>query len=143
MSDGIKAGIGQAVKDVGEAVVKPVADEVGKAIEEGVQSVVSGPKTNPPIGRQIDPVAQQKRHEDEAKRKTWAEHVINWNQQIQTSQDKVRQEEKQKLQAKKQEDQQKQEVKQYKAIEAQKKDQQITAIRREQTKTERKGGLVG
>jgi len=127
-----------AVKDVGEAAIKPVVDEVGKAIEEGVQSVASGPKQ-----KAADPAVQQKKAEDEAKRRVWAEHVITWNQNIQASQDKVRQEEQQKLIRKKQEEQKVQEVKQYKAIEAQKKDQQMTNIQKEQTKSERKGGVGG
>lgn len=137
----IGKSIGGAVADVSEAVVKPAVDELGKAIEEGVQSVVVGPKANPPAGG--DPAAQQKKTEDEGKRRAWAQHVINWNQQIQTSQDKARREEIQKTAQKKQEEEDKKKVKQYRAMEEQKKSQQITAIQREQTKAERKGGVGG
>lgn len=139
MSDGIKSGIGQMAVDVKEAVVKPVADEVGKAIEEGVQSVVSGPKIQ-------DPQAQQKQQEkqaEEQKRKAWALRVIEWNKKIDEEQKKVRDQNQQKIVQAQQEEKEKQKVHQFQVMEQQKKDQQLTETQRAARKTELKGGVGG
>ncbi|KKS70760.1 MAG: hypothetical protein UV41_C0014G0014 [Candidatus Daviesbacteria bacterium GW2011_GWA2_42_7] len=121
--------------DVGEAVVKPVTDEVGKAIESGVQSTVSGP--------QIDPAVQQQKQMEDQKRKAWAIKVIEWNKNLQAAQAKVRQEAQQKtLQQKQEEDSQKQKVQQYKVVEQQKR-QQVMAVQQAQTRTEVKKGPGG
>ena len=136
MADGGKSGIGQLATDIGEAVIKPVVDEVGKVIEEGAQSIVGTPKA-------LDPAVQQKKKVEEEKRKQWALKVIDWNKQLELAQQKVRQENLQKLQAQQQEEQQKKQVKQFRVIEKQQKDQQLTQIQREATKAERKGGVGG
>lgn len=138
MSDGIKAGIGQMAGDVREAVVKPVADEVGKAIEEGVQSVVSGPKVQ-------DPQAQQKQQEkqvEEQKRKAWAIRVIDWNKKLNDEQQKVRQQQQQKQQSEQQEQKEKQQVKQFQIIEKKKKELP-QAVMESQRKAELKKGIGG
>lgn len=122
----------QAAVDVGEAVVKPVSDEVGKAIEQGAQSTFTGP--------QIDPALQQQKQVEDQKKKAWAIKVIEWNKNLQAAQAKVRQEAQQKtLQQKQEEDSQKQKVQQYKVIEQQKK-QQVMAVQQAQTRTEVKRG---
>lgn len=122
----------QAAVDVGEAVVKPVSDEVGKAIEQGAQATFTGP--------QIDPALQQQKQVEDQKKKAWAIKVIEWNKNLQAAQAKVRQEAQQKtLQQKQEEDSQKQKVQQYKVIEQQKK-QQVMAVQQAQTRTEVKRG---
>lgn len=134
----MKSGIGQIAKDVSEAVVKPVTDEVGKAIEEGAQSVMGMPAQKP-----LDPAEQQKKQEEDLKKKMWAVKVINWNKQLDMAQGKVRQENQQKQQQTKQEEDEKKKVKQYEVLQQQKKGQQMTALQKESRKTEIKGGVGG
>lgn len=138
MNDGIKTGIGQAVADVGEAVVKPVVDEVGKALEEGVSSVVSGPKIKPQ-----DPLVQQQKQAEEAKRLSWARYVIDWYRRLQASQEKVRTQEQQKLAQIKQEETQENQGKQFEVIEQKRKEQQMNAVQLAGRKTEIKRGVGG
>lgn len=136
------ADIGGAIKqtgtDISEAVIKPVADEVGKAIEEGAQSVMGAPMQKP-----LDTVEQKKKQEAEEKKKQWAMSVINWNKQLDSAQTKVRQKRQQQEQQKKQEEEEKKKVKQYEVMQQQKKSQQMTALQRESRKTEIKGGVGG
>ncbi|OGE20332.1 hypothetical protein A3A14_02255 [Candidatus Daviesbacteria bacterium RIFCSPLOWO2_01_FULL_43_38] len=132
----IGGALKQAAVDVGEAVVKPVTDEVGKAIESGVQSTVSGP--------QIDPAVQQQKQMEDQKRKAWAIKVIEWNKNLQAAQAKVRQEAQQKtLQQKQEEEAQKQKVQQYRVIEQQKKQQQMSVAQLAARKTEIRRGPGG
>lgn len=135
---GVAGAIKQVGADIGEAVVKPVIDEVGKAIEEGAQSVIGTPVQKP-----IDPVEQKKKQEEDLKKKQWAMNVINWNKQLDMAQGKVRQEEKQKEQGKKQEEDESKKVKQYEILQQQKKSQQMTTLQKESRKTEIKGGVGG
>lgn len=144
MSDGVKAGIGQIVKDVSEAVIKPVTDEVGKAIEEGAQSVMGTgtyqiKQNQPEAGRPLD----EKKQEEDLKKKQWAINVINWNKQLDVAQGKVRQEEKQKVQQKNADEDEKKKVKQYEVMKQQQKSQQMTSLQKESRKTEIKGGVGG
>lgn len=136
------AGIAGAIKQIGgdinEAVVKPVSDEVGKAIEEGAQSVIGSAPQKP-----LDPVEQKRKQEEDLKKKQWAMNVINWNKQLDSAQQKVRQEGKQKEQQQAQQDDEKKKVKQYEVLQQQKKGQQMTALQKESRKTEIKGGVGG
>lgn len=134
MSDNFKGALSQVAEGVKEAVAKPVIDEVGKAIEEGVQSVTGSQKP-------LDPIAQQKKLEEEQKRKQWAIHVIKWNETLQQNQQQVRQQKQQEEQTKKEEEKKEEQVKQYKAIE--KKQQESIALKQTQTRTETKGGVGG
>lgn len=138
--NGVKSGVGQVAKDISESLVKPVTDEVGKAIEEGAQSVVGGGAYQ---NKPIDPVEQKRKQEEDVKKKQWAMNVINWNKQLDSAQQKVRQEQKQKEQQKKQEEEEKKKVKQFEVLEQQKKSQAMTALQRESRKTEIKGGVGG
>lgn len=136
MSDGVKGVVADTIKDVHEAVVKPVVDEVGKAIEEGAQSIVGSNKP-------LDPVAQQKKQEEEQKRKQWAEKTIDWYKKIDQDQAKVRAENLQKQQAKQAEENQQKQVKQYSVLEQQKKSANITAVQAAARKTEQRRGVGG
>jgi len=73
MSDGAKGNVGQLIADIGEAVVKPVVDEVGKAIEEGGQSIAGTGQfsSNPssPQEQQKKKLEEQKRKENKGKKK--------------------------------------------------------------------------
>ena len=131
----MKSGLSQAAADVKEAVVKPVVDEVGKAIEQGVQSVV-----NP---QALDPAVQEKKRLEEKAKIQQLYKRIEWYKNIEDAQAKVRQDQKQKEQAKIQEEQQKKEVKQFKVLEEQKKKQEMTQVQREARRTEIKGGVGG
>lgn len=135
MSDGDKSGVGQIVADVGEAVINPVKDEVGKFIETGIQSVTgSAPKT-------LDPLEQQKKQAEELKKKQEANWIIEKYRQTDQEQAQVRQKATQEEQKKKQEVQQKQQVKQYEMV---KKQQAVNvSVREAQTKTETKRGVGG
>lgn len=134
----ITGAIKQIGTDMGEAVIKPVTDEVGKAIEEGAQAIIGTPVQKP-----IDPVEQKKKQEEDLKKKQWAMNVINWNKQLDVAQQKVRQEEKQKIQQKNQEEDEKKKIKQYEVMQQERKGQQMTALQKESRKTEIKGGVGG
>lgn len=140
MSDGAKANIGQILTDISEAVVKPVTDEVGKAIEEGTQSIVGSGQysQNPP-----NPAEQQKKKLEEQKRKDWALRVIDWNSAIQSQQQKIRQENQQKINQQNQEEQETKKVKQFQVMERQEKRQQLSQSQLAERKAEVKRGVGG
>lgn len=132
----IGGALKQAAVDVGEAVVKPVTDEVGKAVEQGAQSTFASP--------QVDPAILQQKQVEGQKRKAWAIKVIEWNKNLQAAQQKVRQETQQKeLQKKQEEQQQKEKVQQYRVIEQQKKQQQFSVAQLAERKAEIKRGPGG
>ena len=135
MNDGIKTGISQTVADIKEAVVKPVSDEMGKAIEQGVQSVTGS--------QALDPAVAEKKKQEEAVKKQQLLRCIDWYKQIDSSQAKVRQEQQQKIQEKAQTEQQTMQVKQFEVLEQQKKQAQLTQVEKEARKTELKGGVGG
>lgn len=136
---GIKSGLAQGATTLSEAVAKPVVDEVGKAIEVGVQSVTgSTPKPQ-------DPLTQQKKQEAEQKKKAWALSVIDWYKKIQEKQAQVRQNNLQQDQAKRtqeEEDKEKAQIKQYEVV---KKQEQVLppGVAQAQGKVEKKGGVGG
>lgn len=137
MADGgIGGNIKNVVSEVTEAVVKPVTDEVGKALEAGVQSVVASPQKPP------DPKEQQKKQEEEQKRKQWALQVIDWNKRLQEAQAQVRQTQKQEETQKRQEEQQGQQVKQVKLVEKREKQKNL-AVELSERKTEQRKGVGG
>lgn len=136
MSDGAKSGIGQIAADINEVVVEPVKDEVGKALEQGVQSVVQGPQA-------IDPAKQQQKRAEEAKGKQHALNVIEWYRKIDEEQKKVRQEKQQQLQQQKQEEAGKKQEQQSKENQKQQRRQELTAVQVAERKTEVKRGVGG
>lgn len=135
MSDGIKSGISQLSTDVKEAAIEPVVDEVGKAIEQGVQSVI-----NPQAS---DPAVAEKKKQEEEKRRQQVLRTIDWYKTVEDAQAKVRQEQQQKLQGQKQEEHQEKQVKQFKVLEEKKKKQEMTQVQKEARRTEIKGGVGG
>ncbi|MDO8498167.1 MAG: hypothetical protein Q7S44_00010 [bacterium] len=139
MSDGGRSGIGQMVGEIQEAVVKPVVDEVGKAIEEGAQAVAGTGQ----FAVKVDPQAEQKKKTDEAQRKQWALRVIEWNKKLQEAQARVRQEQQQKEMGKRNEEEEKKKVKQFETFEKQQKRQQVQQVAEAQRKTEIRKGVGG
>lgn len=113
----VKPMIGSAIKTVGEAIVKPVADEVGKALEQGVQSVVSGPQSQQPQFTQGQ--IEQKRADEQSKY-TEAQRKIQFWKKLDEEQRGVRETQRQTVQAKQQETAKKQEVKQFEIVEKKK-----------------------
>jgi len=131
---GVKNVIGGTFEDVGEAIVKPVADEVGKAIETGTQAVVYGVN---PSGQ--DPKQQAQKEEDRQKKISNWRWFLQKHQEQKAASDKVRQDNKQ---AQFQQTQVVQQEKQVQNLETQKKKQNI-ALKQATTKTESKGAIGG
>lgn len=127
--------IGGTFEDVNEAVVKPVTDEVGKAIESGVQSVVQGPvqksaPQQPFEGKQLE----------DQKKLVEARRKIDWWKTLGEAQRKAREEERQKQMQRVQEEKKKQEVKQFTI---QQKKRQLPAEIAARGKAEIKRGIGG
>lgn len=136
MADSFGGAVKQNIGEISEAVVKPVTDEVGKAIEQGAQSVVG---VNP---KPVDPMVEQKKQEEELKRKQWAMQTIQRYKEIDEAQKKVRQEQKQKETQVKQEEEEKKKIKQYELMK--KKQKPLPqAVSEAQRKTEIKRGVGG
>lgn len=145
MSNGIKAGIGQFAQDVGEALVEPVKDQVGEALEQGTQAVVSSSQQTPqtPQDAQKQQADQAKKQEENTKKLQWAQATIARYQKIEEEIAQIRMKKKQADQAKKQEEQQ---IKQEKGFELQQQAQKsadLTALQRAKARTEIKGGVGG
>ena len=103
-----------SIKAVGEAVVKPVVDEVGQALEQGLKAVVVGSKqqtTNPVTQQQLD-----QRKVDAQKKEAEAKWIIDQYKKQEDEVNKIRQQKTQQMQAKQQEDQKVKEVKQFEIV---------------------------
>lgn len=127
MADGVKG----VASDIGEAVVKPVVDEVGKAVEQGVQSVVSGPGVTTP--------QQQQKQLEDAGKLSEARRKIKYWQDLETAQKAVRDKQKQEQQKVAQVSQSKQ-IKQFEVVNKKKENM---ALQQAQRKTEIKKGVGG
>ncbi len=125
--------IGGTFEDVSDAVIKPVSDEVGKAIESGVQSVVSGPK-------QLTPQQLQQKQTDKTNQLAEARRKIAWWRNLDEAQRKVRELEKQRKMQRIHAEKKKKQVKQFEI--SQKKKEDIN-LQRAKTKTEIKAGVGG
>ena len=129
--------IGGTFETINEIVVKPVTDEVGKAIEQGVQSVIGVPKPQPTQNPQSNslqstPVDNSKMLE--------ARRRLDWYKNLESQQKRIREAQKQKqAEASKQVDEKKQ-IKQFEIVKKQKKDIALTQAK---TKTEIRGGVGG
>ena len=136
MSDGVKG----AMQNIGEAVVKPVVDEVGKAIEVGVQSVLNRQPVQQSTTPQIDPLQQQQIKTTEQIGLVDARRKIKYWQDLGNAQAKVREDQKKKEQERLQEDPQKKKIKQF---EIQEKKKENIALQQAKTKTEVRKGVGG
>lgn len=121
-------------EDVRESVVKPVMDEVGKALETGVTSVVQGPQQNP----QDAP----KKEEDRQKKLAAWRWRLEQLRKLEESQRKVREEAKQKEMQKAQVVQAEKQKGQAEEFEIFKKKGDLN-LKRAQRKTEIKTGVGG
>ena len=139
---GIKNVIGGTFEDVSEAVVKPIQDEVGQAIEQGVQSV-TGKTPLPQDDSQSNAFSpeelQSKKLEDQKKLKE-AQYKIQWWKKLDEQQRSVREMQRQKneqrLQVIAQEQKKKEEVKQFQLVEKKQKLNESQA----RSQAERKAG---
>ncbi|MDD2823435.1 MAG: hypothetical protein PHQ59_05145 [Candidatus Daviesbacteria bacterium] len=147
MSDGqgIKAGIGQFAQDVGEALVEPVKDQVGQAIEEGVTAVASTPKP-PPQDPQVlrqQQADQVKRQQEDAAKLQEAQQTIARYEKIEEEIAQVRLQKKQEEETKEQEEQVEKQEEMQDLQEKNQKSADITALERAERKTESKSGVGG
>jgi hypothetical protein len=136
MADGIKGALASLPSDVVEAVVKPVTDEIGKAIEEGVTAVVQGPQAV----KSLNPQVQAQKKADEDKRRQWALRVIDWNKKLSEDQSKVQM---QKQQQKVQDDQQKKQEDQVKQFKVEQKKKETPAELQARNTSETRKGVGG
>ena len=139
MSDGIKG----AAQLIGEAVIKPVVDEVGKAIEEGVQTATGlktapAPKQNNQNQNLTDP--QKLQQDDARKKKNIMQFLQSYKQQEQLQRQKTEQLNQQKQQ---EEVQETQEIKQYEFAKKQDSVQRQAELQRAKSRSERKGAGGG
>jgi hypothetical protein len=118
MSDGSSGGVGQLIQ---EAVIKPVVDEVGKGIETGVQSVVSGNMQTKQ--QQSDAQNPQQKQVEEQKKMGFWRHVLDRYRRIDQEQAQVRAQKQQQQVQQTQVEEQKKEIKQF---QVQKKKQSIS-----------------
>lgn len=146
MSDdgGIKGIMGQMAKvaqDSGEAI----KDEVGEAIEQGAQAVISGPKPQPqdPLAQQKMQEEQSQRDEENQKKRQWAEFVVARETKIEEEQAAVRMKKKQEEQMKQQEEQQENQQEQVDLQEKNQKSADMIAVQRAARTRETKGGVGG
>jgi hypothetical protein len=133
--------IGGTFEDIQEevttAVIEPIKDQVGEAIEAGVQSVIAA--------KPITPQQKQQKKQEEQKGLIEARRKIAWWQNLSADQQKVREEEKQRIEMKKQQEEQ---VEQQKAQSEQVKEQNKAAevnpaLAAATNKSETKKGLGG
>lgn len=114
MSDGDSSKLGA----VAEAVVKPVVDEVGKALEIGVQSITGTGQM-----ATLDPQEEAKKKQEEEIKKRNIKVFLN---QFQTDQTRFNQQKQAEEQKKLQQDEaKKQQVQQIKVFEQEKKEKSI------------------
>ena len=134
--------IGGTFEDVSEtinqSVVKPVTDEVGKAIEAGIQSVVGGSTVTPQD-------KQKKNLEDQQKIAQWRWRLQKLKE-LEEAQTKVREEQKQKsldYARDKQEEQAKKDKTEVKEFEVFKKQKEVNPEIQAKGKAEIKRGVGG
>lgn len=142
MADGGKSPLGGMMGVMGEVVAKPVIDEVGKAIEVGVQSVFNknSQQQPQPTTSTLDPAIQQQTQQQEQTGLTDARRKIKYWQDLNLAQAKVREDQKKKEQERLQEDPQKKKIKQF---EIQEKKKENIALQQAKTKTEVRKGVGG
>ena len=133
-------GISNTAKMVGEAIVKPVSDEVGKMVEAGVQSVSAKQPADDAQKKQNQnlPNKQQLAQDDAKKKQNVMQFLQNYKQQESALTQQRKQEENQKQQ---EEVQKKQEIKQFEFSKKQERQtMQQAELMRAKSRSERKGG---
>ncbi len=117
---------------VAEAVIKPVKDEIGQAIEVGVQSVT---------GKTPTPQQTLQKQQEDQKKMADVQRRLQWWKNIEAQQKGLSMQKKQEDLQKKSDQKQEQKVKQFEIV--QKERSLETAVKQAQTKTEIKGRLGG
>jgi|SRR3989344_1174890 len=132
--------IGGTFEDIGEnlnqSVVRPVTDEVGKAIEAGMQSVVGG--------QRMDPQQKLKKEEEDKKKLSEWRWRLQKLKELDEVQKKIREDEmRKKLSKQKAEQQSQQKNKQAKQFEVFKKQKEVNPEIGSKGKAELKRGVGG
>lgn len=138
MSDDGKSPIGGTFEDIGEAFV-PARDQVGQAIEAGIQSVI-------PPAKQQSPAQQQQKQVEDQQKLAEARRKIDWWKKLEEAQKKAREEEKQKQLARLQQEEEEKRKKQgveVKKIELFQKEKQVNPEIAAKGKAEIKRGVGG
>ncbi len=135
MADGL---IGNAARALGEAVVKPVSDEVGKMVEDGVQSITG--KQNPGQKKQNSPDPAQIAQDDAAKKRKALVNIAQFIQQMTQNSANLKAQNEQKELIRNQDEERKvQTVRQFEFDKKQKMaDQREIDLQRAKTRTENK-----
>lgn len=143
-NSGIKQALGQIAQDTGEAIVDPLKDEVGQALEQAAP-IITGPKVLPqdPQALVHQKEEQRKRDEENKKKKQWAEAIVERYKKIEEEQAAVRMKQKQAEEKKKQEENQEEQKKMSELKEQQQKSADLTVLEQAARKTEIKGGVGG
>lgn len=126
--------IRNSANSIGEAVVNPVKDEVGLALEQGVSSIM-GTNLKP-----TDPKEEAKKKADDQKKR---QNILRFLNQFNTDKQRyevLKQQEEQRKQAEEQQKtQEKMKIKQLQIV----KKQKVEAITQAQTRMEAKKGIGG
>lgn len=137
MSDGGKSGIAQAFQNIGEAIVNPMKDEVGKAVEQGKQSVFNT-NTKP-----VDPQEEALKKQTEATKMAEAQRVFKFYKDLEEAQRKAREEDKRKQMMRMQGDDQKKQEDQVKQFQIVQKKKENFALSAAKNKSETRKGVGG
>lgn len=127
--------LGGTFEDIGDAVVKPFVDQVGKALEEGGSTIIH-PTPKPVQSQTPQKNPQVQLQEDRNKTASIRQWFSNLNQDLK----RIRDERKQKEAQKAQEENKTVEIKQF---EIAKKQQKNVALEQATKKTETKGTIGG
>ena len=139
---GIRKQIGGTFEDIGEAIVKPVANEGMKAAEQGVKSVVAPQQqTNQNSQQPAAPDQSQVKQQEQDGLLEARRQIQHW-QILDQGQKKVREVQKQQKTEKKQEEQKREEIQQYTIVKKKEEDKN-RAVQQHQKRTETRGGLGG
>ena len=137
-------GMSNAAKLMGEAVVKPVSDEVGKMVEMGVQSITGAPSGDDNQKTQDKPDPQKIAQDDAAKKRKALANIQQFNTQMTQNAKTVQQQNEQKEQTRKQEEvQETQKIRQFEFAKKQESNQRQVELQRAKTRSERKGSIGG
>ena len=141
MSDSTGGGIGSMIAEAAKAVAEPIKDEIGQAIETGVQSVVGTAPT--PQDPATAAATDVKKNEEEQKKAEY-KWIIEKNKRLETELQVVRQKKAAEEQKTQEANQQQEQVKQYKAVEkTQQRDNMARQVQEAKTRSETRKGVGG
>ena len=145
MSDGGgRSPIARAADVAGETVMKPVTDEIGQALEQGISDTFNTPKP------QATPQEQQKQQMEKAAKDQKVQQEIqnlNWyidqNRKLEEEIKQIREAKEQSWKKKQEEERQKAQVKPLEELEKENEQQKFDAVAAAKTKAETRRGVGG